>query len=382
MSSEGNLEVFKRLKSQFYYRFFHFVVDIDRRHLEFKQKLIQCIGAQVGEPDFYKHGDRIKYLLNCLCDNEITKNIPLWEDGKKDSSISEHFRKLGNNSFTAKEPSLEKSVEFYTKSIAYAPAKSSQLSIGYANRSAVLYKAGLINDCLSDIDRAFENNYPDRLKSKLYHRKAMCLHAQNSKNKFEIEKALSEAQTWINEMQLKDRDTMSAKLQEALPYVKTYSNWRCKPLQTKWTGENVMIPGLSDAVELKYNDKFGRHIVAARDIKPGETLAAVKPYAKVVFLNMRYKVCWYCGQQTWAGLPCVDCAEVIYCSETCRDQEHLEHHDFECPIIGSMVAYQMEDGYFMSLRLAVKALKEVNGSIETLKGSLQVIDAAIGKLAK
>lgn len=350
-----------------------------------KHAILKRIGSEVGKPNFLSNhkNDRIQYLLNCLCENNITRYIAHRQDGKKNSKISVTYRNLGNESFTSKHnPSLEKSVEFYAKSIAYAPAKTPELSIAYANRSAVLYKAGLISDCLSDINRAFENDYPDNLKSKLYLRKAMCLRALNSKNLNEIKKAFTETRKWMEEMDLKDKAIMATKLKDEeekkAVNIKMYSNWKPEKTDPKLSGKNAAIPGMSDAIELKYNERFGRHMVAARNIKPGEILAVAKPYAKVVYKNMKYRVCWHCGQQTWAGLPCDNCAEVIYCSDACREQENLEHHYFECPIIGSMIAYQMEDVYFMSLRLAIKALKEAGGSIEALKENLKEIDASTG----
>lgn len=54
------------------------------------------------------------------------------------------------------------------------------------------------------MERALENDYhPDKLKSKLFYRKAMCLHALNSNDVFEFKRALNEAQKWI-----KDQDSI------------------------------------------------------------------------------------------------------------------------------------------------------------------------------
>ncbi|KAF7989228.1 hypothetical protein HCN44_007825 [Aphidius gifuensis] len=74
----------------------------------------------------------------------------------------------------------------YPKSIAYAPIGSSELSLAYSNRSAVLFKARLYEDCLLDIERAFKSTgYPDKLKTKLLIRQSLCLKALNLNSRLE-----------------------------------------------------------------------------------------------------------------------------------------------------------------------------------------------------
>lgn len=36
-------------------------------------------------------------------------------------------------------------------------------------------------------------------------------------------------------------------------------------------GVNPKVPGLSAAVKIEYNETLGRHLVAAKEIKPGKT---------------------------------------------------------------------------------------------------------------
>ncbi|KAF7989784.1 hypothetical protein HCN44_008458 [Aphidius gifuensis] len=57
---------------------------------------------------------------------------------------------------------------------------SKELSLAYANRSAVLFKARLYEDCLLDIERSLKAGYPDKLKTKLFLRQSLCFIALKS----------------------------------------------------------------------------------------------------------------------------------------------------------------------------------------------------------
>ncbi|KAF7995870.1 hypothetical protein HCN44_006977 [Aphidius gifuensis] len=89
------------------------------------------------------------------------------------------WREIGNKEYTSAKNKdyLRKSIEAYTKSIAFAPVGSSELSLAYANRSAVLFKARLYEDCLVDIERSLKAGYPDKLKTKLFLRQSLCFKA-------------------------------------------------------------------------------------------------------------------------------------------------------------------------------------------------------------
>lgn len=153
--------------------------------------------------------------------------------------------------------------------------------------------------------------------------------------------------------------------------------WKEKIPQLK--SENPMMPGTSDAVSMNYSNKFGRHMIATRDIKAGETISIQKIYAKSVFLQERYKICWHCAQQTWTSVPCESCVNVIYWSETCREINKYEH-DIECKTLGLMTRSQLfGDSHVLSFKLVIKALNETGGSMEILQSNLQKHDAEKGK---
>lgn len=57
-----------------------------------------------------------------------------------------YYRKLGNQKYIKKIP--REAVELYTQSIANAKTNSREISLAYANRSAVLFEYKLYRECL------------------------------------------------------------------------------------------------------------------------------------------------------------------------------------------------------------------------------------------
>uniref|UniRef100_A0ABD2XMQ1 MYND-type domain-containing protein n=1 Tax=Trichogramma kaykai TaxID=54128 RepID=A0ABD2XMQ1_9HYME len=115
---------------------------------------------------------------------------------------------------------------------------------------------------------------------------------------------------------------------------------------------------LFDGVKPHHTAKWGRHLVATRDIKVGEMIL-VEDMACCV-LNPEEAIhtnCSHCAAQAWRGVACDRCVYAIYCSERCRVQAWSEYHDIECQI------YEVVNRRFdrvecqAALRLLVKFLK-------------------------
>ena len=114
-------------------------------------------------------------------------------------------------------------------------------------------------------------------------------------------------------------------------------------------GENNEIKGVSSAIKLNYNKKFGRHFVAVENIESGSILMIQKPYAFSIIRkgyiekrrNARGKLedldrkwfCEYCFDLSVAPVPCNNCSGPLYCSEICRNEAYFKYHKFECTLI-------------------------------------------------
>lgn len=225
---------------------------------------------QSDYPHFPTDEDRFRYAIQVVLDHEIQIDTPSLYTNVKSASTSKTFRDEGNRLFTLSSliPQLDESVLQYTMSIIHAPNNSEALALGYANRSAALFKARLYEDCLLDIYRALDLPYPDNLRCKLYARQARCLLASSTTSKaqeVELEESLKNARFWLDKMDpsnpgkaLVERTLKDPKKMK--PVEEPFVKWNAEKSIPKLTGkESKEIPGVSDALELGYSEKYGKH---------------------------------------------------------------------------------------------------------------------------
>ncbi|XP_044001587.1 SET and MYND domain-containing protein 4-like [Aphidius gifuensis] len=289
---------------------------------------------------------------------------------------SESWRKIGNNEFTTSknEDYLRKSIEAYTKSIAFAPAGSNELSLAYANRSAVLFEARLYQDCLLDIERALKSGYPDDLKTKLFLRQSLCFKALKPSSNTETNISMANAMQWLPNLKKNNRKynitKEYSKMMHQLEKPRDVSLF-----SPEIKNKNSIIAGGSDAIELKRINDNNQHIVATRDIKSGEFIYLSEPLAMVQSPELRFINCWHCGCQTWAGVPCDQCSNVVFCSQQCKEKAWNEYHDIECLVLGQLTKpTKIYLEYLLTLKIFLKAINSAGGLIE-LKTKIDKIDS-------
>ncbi|XP_011876680.1 PREDICTED: SET and MYND domain-containing protein 4-like [Vollenhovia emeryi] len=322
--------------------------------------------------------ERIVFTLNVLQEYDIVPNAT---GMPKNAKESEQLREQGNKVFVKgvlNNMTCIDALKLYTKSIAFAPYPSEQLALGYANRSAVLFQLGLYLECIQDIDRALALNYPDNLRAKLYLRKTECLMILGNQS---VEDILTEAQQWLDKMSLNDASREKLKAKFDILHNKTVETQRAlnkttkilepPPLPTQF--HNNEVPCASDAVAIKYNKRYGRHIVATRNIKPGEVIALEKPYSLLLIQENVQTHCSNCLRVCWANIPCNYCTYAMYCSEECRNIEWKKCHDIECTVFPAWIEYSSYNLDLFSIRLAVLALREAGGFKE-LRAMLKQVD--------
>ncbi|CAL7933345.1 unnamed protein product [Xylocopa violacea] len=325
----------------------------------------------------YTDEERVVFTLNVMLEYNI---IPQCCKNEKSAKESEKLREQGNKVFVSKP--LEtgtclKALKLYTESIAYAPYPSEQLALAYANRSAVLMKVHKYELCIDDIDRALTLTYPDNLRGKLYVRKVECLNALKHPN---VKDAVKEAQCWLEKLSLDDANRK--KLNDILNSAKMIAssnkvqkqNVAKQPLLPQIKTCNNEVPCASDAVAIRYNKEYGRHVMATRKINPGEILVVEKPYSLMLISDNIRTHCSNCLEQSWANIPCNYCTYAMYCSEECKAMEWTKYHDAECAVFPSMLKMNFGKIDLLSLRLAIQAVREAT-SIEELRKELKEVDS-------
>lgn len=164
--------------------------------------------------------------------------------------------------------------------------KYRSLALGFANRSAVLYELEQYEKSLADIDLALWFGYPKNLHYKLATRKAKCLLAVG---KVDVAKELlqNEISSMKTESMNKTRyDQTKASLLHLIEQCDSADSPVCNdqsnltqaerllfsyklPRPPKLSHRNSAYTSLSKSVTVKYSQSVGRHVVATKEIHPG-----------------------------------------------------------------------------------------------------------------
>lgn len=299
----------------------------------------------------------LKYMAETASKEFFKTELKQVKDKQKSTSLKEEGSKIFLSS-NSKLEALIKALETYTRCIVFAPVDSQEIAFGYANRSAVLLKLNRPVECLEDISRARKSNYPDHLSAKLFYRAGECY------EKLAVD-CYMEAKYWLMKVPQLNANVWDEKL-------KDYPSKRFEDFIEKEQGNvpeiktrSEKFPCASDAIDVKYSDNFGRHIVATRDIEPGEVLIVEKSYCNLLNFDNNLTHCNNCMAPAWAGIPCKHCVHVVFCSEECQTLAWEKYHRFSCTI-----SSLLQDMKFLSpighLKLLLELIHEAGG-MEQLK---------------
>lgn len=200
-------------------------------------------------------------------------------DTVKSNERAEKTRNEGNKMFVQK--SYFDALLKYNESLCYAEEGSEAIGLAFANRSAVYYELKLFEKSLHNIKLARNNGYPQKNFPILDKR---------------IEKCLEQIEAG-GEVKKDDDPFNFIKLSNEI---------------------NTKLPFVSNSLELRRSEKFGRYIVANRDLKVGDIVAIEKPHFKIIKSDSRYdgceemnkyQRCAFCLRSNLLDLiPCPTCA--------------------------------------------------------------------------
>lgn len=306
----------------------------------------------------------------------------------KDAEVSEKERVEGNRLYGKEKHDARVHaaiINHYNKSLAFAPNDSEKLALAYGNRSAFLLHINECEESIQDIDRACKITDSKVFEIKLLCRKIECL----KKSGLPYEDVSEAAQALIDD--ISDKDAKKQDLKELLDSKIELSPKHCRAVngEEKNSESNVLDSKIKqetcsfdDSVVLDYNDKYGRHVVAKRDFRPGETIFVKKLYAATLNVIKLYTYCNACLKICWSGIPCDNCNWAIFCSESCKTESWKKHHDVECAVYPNVM---LHDDFILkymhiSLRLLISGIKEA-GSISKLRTMLESVDKCKGILS-
>ena len=156
---------------------------------------------------------------------------------KSTADAIEH-RNRGNKLFQSGND--REALNLYTKSISFAPDNSEELALAYSNRSAVLYRLAKYDLCIRDINLALKKDLSEDVRTKLENRKTKCLAQVESKKKM-----VNGGSSYLADLIEDD------------------------PLSVCRNFDNPLLLSSSSKIKLACDERWGRYMVAAKDIEPG-----------------------------------------------------------------------------------------------------------------
>lgn len=274
-------------------------IDIYDIHEDLVKTIASMNKLHVSSSAFFRlteNYQRVKFAEDLLLKFELLQkfkhNVILQKSKSNEQSIA--FRKEGNENFSLKSRNYFRALELYNKSICYSLSDSENISIGYANRSAVLFELKNYQQCLENISMARKANFPQRLMHKLDKRENDC------------KKLLTQAQA----TDLKSHE-----------FVLSHES-------------HQTVPFISNCLEMGCSKEEGRFIFTKTALNVGDVVAMEDPYCTALLPAMRYIRCAYCTKEAcFTLIPCGNCTSAMFCSEDCREKGWREFHKYECPII-------------------------------------------------
>ncbi|XP_037048121.1 SET and MYND domain-containing protein 4-like [Bradysia coprophila] len=249
----------------------------------------------------------------------------------KSNAKAESLRIEGNELFNRK--CYHDAMVKYNQSLCLAAPRSEMLGLAYANRSAVYFEMKLFDNCMRNITLAKQNQCPEVTIEILIKREAKCLTALRQSNRSESGNA--DIPKFFN-----------------LSY----------PSHKK-------LPFMADCLELRHNDKYGRHIVTNKCLKVGDIVAMEEPFCKIVRKAFIHQICSWCFKSNSMDLiPCRGCTTAMFCSDECESQANRTFHKYECHM--SEITSALSTNLQMALRSFFTTLSLFGESLDDLQNYL------------
>lgn len=221
----------------------------------------------------------LMYLAKQMILTTNEKSLPA-----KNNAESLKKRQEGNEMLVNHK--LEEAIERFNESLCYAETGSENISLAYANRSAVFFRMNQFDRCLKDIELAKKAGYPDHMRPKLDQREVDCL------------KCIDDGAQCEN---------ISAKLS-------------FKP--------NEHFPSLANVLQVEKDANGKCKVIALEDIDVGQTIMLENSFISYLFNRFASK-CNICLRAHVNLMPCDKCTKAMFCSAECQSSPL---HTYECGI--------------------------------------------------
>lgn len=273
---------------------------MEQIHEDLLQKLIRnreagSVSQDIEDLSEKGRSAQLRYVYELLRRWKMLPDVSQWMEQKCDKR-AEQYRNKGNTLYASNQ--FLAAIEMYNQSLCYAEHDGNlyNLSVGFANRSAVFFKLKMYHECLESIRLAKEHDYPAQLLPKLQKREVNC-------------------QEMIQRHKKSEPKNIVTDYRPKLAYA-----------------ANKKVPFIIDALKWQVSEELGRHVITERKLNAGDIIAFEEPYSTCIMPGFRYKRCANCLlERQHLLIPCRSCTQTMFCSKV----KSLRH------ILGRLIIYLM-----------------------------------------
>lgn len=219
-------------------------------------------------------------------------------------------------------------LESYNQSLCFAEAGSDNECLAYAGRSACFFSMELYGKAMSDIEMALQTKQLKRnspIMQRLEYRRDECF----KRIQFGLQPDIS------------------------IPKLSYPAD--------------AEFPCMANVLEIQENEKYGRHIVAKRDISVGKIVMVSRVYASGT-ITATQQCCCICNKTEQNLIACKRCSNTMFCRGTCLDQKGV--HQLEC----KSIYHTVEDS---TMKLSIKTLLMAIEMFPDVKSLMAFVDKLI-----
>lgn len=259
-------------------------------------------------------------------ENSHLKPYKVYENIDKLVSIKKKSKRAAGIELSMAKQSIDERDFFYGLRLhnqLLSVATPEYFGVAYAGRAVIYFELGMYNECIQNYDWAMtagiEGLDDDGIK-----------YLRSCQNKSYAE----------------------------LAKIAAYGEKSVQNFEVKLTGaSHATLPFVSDGVKKVQSERFGRHLVATRDLAIGDVIVIEPAVCSVLGAGTKTMRCANCMRHHKVNLiPCPGCASAMFCSRACLEEANTNFHDIECKILEALHA-SMTVRQLVAVRLFIRGVK-------------------------
>lgn len=263
----------------------------------------------------------------------------------KNSSLAQQFNAYGDTEFQQKNWADAR--QWYNRFLCHAEPNTYQFATAYAKRSQCYFNEGQYRTCWTDLMLAQSSGLPEAIMPQFERHKQLC------------ELMVKRQQMQANQSAQTSASTSTAGIQPELSFA-----------------ANPLFPEMVSAVQIDWNEYYGRHVRARQPIAVGSVLMIEMGF--VASTTAFYEKCCICLTADINLVPCSRCTQALLCKNCVNGWFHqiecelqmsldLNRHPWLAKVIRSfLLAINLFENVDQMMEFVDKSISNASSSMQSM----------------